>query len=61
MKTPHEHADHPNALRVVDKNGAITKDVAEMMLSGKLSPAQVDALKEQALRQEVYGIREGKR
>lgn len=58
---PAERGDHPNAVCLVEKDGSLTPFALSLTLGGeKLSDAQMDAIKDQALRQEVYGIRPSK-
>ena len=46
---------HSAEVILVNKDGTLTDEGMKIFLEGKLSPAQREALKEQALRQEVYG------
>ena len=55
--TDSPHADHPNALRIVDEKGVLSDEMTKLMLEGKLTPKQIEALKDQGLRQETFGIR----
>lgn len=59
MKTTSEHADHPQAVVLVDKTGALTEEGLTLIMTAGGNHRK--ALDEQMLRQELYGIREDKR
>jgi hypothetical protein len=49
--------DHSQAVRLTDENGALTEEGIRMCLTHGAT-MRGDALREQILRQEVYGIKE---
>lgn len=56
---PDAHADHPQGVPLVDGDGAMSAESIKLMMEAP-TQAHRDALKEQALRQEMYGRKEGK-
>lgn len=62
---PAERGDHPNAVRLVKQDGTLTDEGLRLgvMVGDPQLPSydkRMEALKDQALRQEVYGIRPSK-
>lgn len=56
-----QEPDHPNAVRLVNRDGTLTKDGVKLMMQhplGGQTNKHTAALHIQAIRQEVYGVRE---